>query len=106
MHFADQSGNDVRTARVKVIFRPVQIYRQQIDAIEIVLLTTPSERAEISPLIRKKPTRTISGVAIVAVMCKPHKCPHGRCTYCPESDIAPPSYTGEEPAALEHGCII
>jgi elongator complex protein 3 len=61
---------------------------------------TPSERAEISPLIRKKPTRTISGVAVVAVMCKPHKCPHGRCTYCPESEIAPPSYTGEEPAAL------
>jgi elongator complex protein 3 len=61
---------------------------------------TPNERAEISPLIRKKPTRTISGVAVVAVMCRPHKCPHGRCTYCPESEIAPPSYTGEEPAAL------
>lgn len=61
---------------------------------------TPEERTEISPLIRKKPTRTISGVAVVAVMCKPHKCPHGRCTYCPESDLAPPSYTGEEPAAL------
>ncbi len=61
---------------------------------------SPAEKAEISPLIRKKPTRTISGVAVVAVMCKPHKCPHGRCTYCPESDIAPPSYTGEEPAAL------
>ena len=42
----------------------------------------------------------MSGVAIVAVMCHPHKCPHGRCFYCPESDIAPPSYTGEEPAAL------
>jgi elongator complex protein 3 len=61
---------------------------------------TADERVKISPLIRKKPTRTISGVAVVAVMCKPHKCPHGRCTYCPESDIAPPSYTGEEPAAL------
>jgi len=33
-------------------------------------------------------------------MCHPHKCPHGRCMYCPESDVAPPSYTGEEPAAL------
>ncbi len=61
---------------------------------------TAEERSIISPIIRKKPTRTISGVAVVAVMCKPHKCPHGRCTYCPESDIAPPSYTGEEPAAL------
>ena len=61
---------------------------------------TPEERKKIVGIIRKKPTRTISGVAIVAVMCKPHKCPHGRCLYCPESEIAPPSYTGEEPAAL------
>ena len=60
----------------------------------------PDERKKIARIIQKKPTRTISGVAIVAVMCKPHKCPHGRCLYCPESDIAPPSYTGEEPAAL------
>lgn len=61
---------------------------------------TPDERKKIAAVIRKKPTRTISGVAIVAVMCKPHKCPHGRCLYCPESETAPPSYTGEEPAAL------
>lgn len=54
----------------------------------------------LRPLLMKKPTRTISGVAIVAVMCHPHKCPHGRCKYCPESSVAPPSYTGEEPAAL------
>jgi len=58
------------------------------------------EKKIVSNLLKKKPTRTISGVAIVAVMCHPHKCPHGRCLYCPESDIAPPSYTGEEPAAL------
>ena len=61
---------------------------------------SPDERKKIAGIIQKKPTRTISGVAIVAVMCKPHKCPHGRCLYCPESEIAPPSYTGEEPAAL------
>jgi elongator complex protein 3 len=54
----------------------------------------------LRPLLMKKPTRTISGVAIVAIMCHPHKCPHGRCKYCPESSVAPPSYTGEEPAAL------
>jgi len=67
---------------------------------DILENATPDERKIIAAVIRKKPTRTISGVAIVAVMCKPHKCPHGRCLYCPESDIAPPSYTGEEPAAL------
>ncbi len=60
----------------------------------------PNEIELLRPILMKKPSRTISGVAIVAVMCSPHKCPHGRCKYCPESSIAPPSYTGEEPAAL------
>jgi elongator complex protein 3 len=66
----------------------------------ILANATPEERLKIAPVIKKKPTRTISGVAVVAVMCRPHKCPHGRCLYCPESSKAPPSYTGEEPAAL------
>ena len=67
---------------------------------QILEKATREERFLIAPIIKKKPTRTLSGVAIVAVMCKPHECPHGRCTYCPESEKAPPSYTGEEPAAL------
>ena len=67
---------------------------------DILEYASPEEKEIVSGVLKKKPTRTMSGVAIVAVMCHPHKCPHGRCFYCPESDIAPPSYTGEEPAAL------
>ncbi|SDA37448.1 tRNA uridine(34) 5-carboxymethylaminomethyl modification radical SAM/GNAT enzyme Elp3 [Methanobrevibacter millerae] len=67
---------------------------------DILEYASPDEKELVSDTLKKKPTRTKSGVAIVAVMCHPHKCPHGRCMYCPESDIAPPSYTGEEPAAL------
>ncbi|MBE6509563.1 MAG: tRNA uridine(34) 5-carboxymethylaminomethyl modification radical SAM/GNAT enzyme Elp3 [Methanobrevibacter sp.] len=67
---------------------------------DILEFAKPEEKEIVSEILKKKPTRTMSGVAIVAVMCHPHKCPHGRCFYCPESDIAPPSYTGEEPAAL------
>ena len=67
---------------------------------DILEYATDEEKELVSDTLKKKPTRTKSGVAIVAVMCHPHKCPHGRCLYCPESDIAPPSYTGEEPAAL------
>lgn len=67
---------------------------------KILQYAKPDELEKLRPLLMKKPTRTISGVAIVAVMCHPHKCPHGRCKYCPESSVAPPSYTGEEPAAL------
>lgn len=50
----------------------------------------------------RKPTRTLSGVAVVAVMTSPAACPHGRCTYCPGGlpRGTPQSYTGEEPSAL------
>lgn len=49
--------------------------------------------------IQTKPSRTISGVAPVAVMTKPIKCPHGRCTICPTIKNIPQSYTGKEPAS-------
>lgn len=47
----------------------------------------------------KKPTRTISGVAPVAVMVPPRACPHGACLFCPTLN-APQSYTPESPAVL------
>ncbi len=56
----------------------------------------------IEPILQIKPVRTISGVAVVAVMTSPHDCPHGKCFYCPggvEKGTAQ-SYTGREPAAL------
>jgi elongator complex protein 3 len=49
---------------------------------------------------KRKPVRTISGVAVVAVMTSPYPCPHGRCIMCPRGDNAPQSYTGNEPAAM------
>jgi len=56
-------------------------------------------------ILRKKPMRTISGVAIVAVMTSPEECPHGRCIPCPGGPESgtPQSYTGHEPAALRAG---
>jgi|APSaa5957512622_1039677.scaffolds.fasta_scaffold00033_71 elongator complex protein 3 len=47
----------------------------------------------------KKPTKTISGVAPLAVMLPPRKCEHGACLYCPSLN-APQSYTPESPAVL------
>ena len=51
-------------------------------------------------LLRIKPTKTASGVAVIAVMPKPYECPHGRCSYCPGGIEfnTPLSYTGTEPA--------
>ncbi|MDI6916540.1 MAG: tRNA uridine(34) 5-carboxymethylaminomethyl modification radical SAM/GNAT enzyme Elp3 [Thermoplasmatales archaeon] len=59
----------------------------------------------LEPVLRMKPVRTISGVAVVAVMSSPAECPHGKCSYCPggvEYGSAQ-SYTGKEPAALRAG---
>lgn len=62
----------------------------------------PDAQARWAGAIRRRPTRTLSGVAIVAVMTAPAACPHGRCTYCPGGPTrrTPQSYTGEEPSAL------
>ncbi len=58
-------------------------------------------KLKIGKYLRRKPTRTLSGVAPVAIMTSPYGCPHGTCTYCPggpEFGTAQ-SYTGHEPAA-------
>ena len=59
----------------------------------------------LTRLLQIKRTRTISGVAPVAVMTSPAPCPHGRCICCPGGveNGTPQSYTGHEPAALRGG---
>lgn len=46
--------------------------------------------------LRRKPTRTISGVAPVSVLTPPHPC-QGSCIYCPSVAEAPKSYLPDEP---------
>jgi elongator complex protein 3 len=62
----------------------------------------PEEQLRYAGAVRRKPSRSLSGVAVVAVMTAPARCPHGRCTYCPGGveNASPQSYTGEEPSAL------
>jgi elongator complex protein 3 len=69
---------------------------------EILQLLDQSEKDKLIHILRRKPTRAISGVNVIAVMTKPTECPHGRCAFCPggpEND-SPQSYTGHEPAAM------
>lgn len=72
-----------------------------------ILNVTPVEHRHV---LKSKPVRTASGVAIVAVMSKPHRCPHialtgNICVYCPggpDSDFeySTQSYTGYEPTSM------
>ena len=67
-------------------------------------------RAKLWPFLKTKPVRTASGVAVVAVMSKPHRCPHiaytgNVCVYCPggpDSDFeySTQAYTGYEPTSM------
>ena len=56
-------------------------------------------------LLTIKPMRTMSGVAVIAIMTQPISCRHGRCTYCPGGvnshfGTVTQSYTGNEPASM------
>ena len=69
---------------------------------EILSMADESEFARLKRILIKKPVKTASGVAVVALMPKPYACPHGRCTYCPGGIKynSPNSYTGNEPSTI------
>ena len=69
---------------------------------EILSMAKESEFGKLRKVLLKKPAKTASGVAVVALMPKPYACPHGRCTYCPGGVEfnSPNSYTGNEPSTL------
>ncbi len=68
---------------------------------DILGAALPEERERLKMLVRK-PTRTLSGVAVIAAMTSPARCPHGICIPCPGGicNSSPQSYTGREPAAM------
>jgi len=47
----------------------------------------------------RKPSKILAGVTPIAVMCKPRKCKHGTCLYCPSLNV-PQSYTPRSPPVL------
>jgi len=70
---------------------------------DLIAVLTPAESKKLLPIIKRKATRTISGVTVIAVMTKPYPCPQPEpCAYCPGGPAvgSPQSYTGYEPAAL------
>lgn len=75
-----------------------------------VITCIPSEYQDLISSLKVKPIRTASGVAVVAVMCIPHRCPHialtgNICVYCPGGpdssfEYSTQSYTGYEPTSM------
>jgi elongator complex protein 3 len=66
----------------------------------ILSYTTPVERKLLLPYLKTKSMRTLSGIAVVAVMMRPYPCPNRSCIYCPTFADIPKSYTGHEPSTM------
>ncbi|CAL9732674.1 elongator complex protein 3 [Monosporozyma unispora] len=84
--------------------------KQQPRLTDIINSIPDQHKKYLLPKLKAKPVRTASGIAVVAVMCKPHRCPHiaytgNICVYCPggpDSDFeySTQSYTGYEPTSM------
>jgi len=92
-----------KLARIKINLCKKYNVKEIPTDIKILLHATPQDIDKLS--LVTKPTRTISGVAVVAIMSYPFSCPHGKCIVCPGGPASPfgdipQSYTGKEPATM------
>ena len=93
--------NDI--ARIKNQIAAKYHLARMLSNAELINGLKSEERNQLLPILQRKITRTISGVAIIAVMTEPMPCPQPEpCAYCPGGPMqgVPQSYTGYEPAAM------
>lgn len=107
---AQKEQKDVNLNSVKCQISSKYGLSSQPKIVDIIAAMPPEYKKVLLPKLKAKPVRTASGIAVVAVMCKPHRCPHinmtgNICVYCPggpDSDFeySTQSYTGYEPTSM------
>jgi elongator complex protein 3 len=107
---AISEGRDVNLTKLKCDISQKYGLESQPRLVDIISCVPHEHKQVLLPKLRAKPIRTASGIAVVAVMCKPHRCPHinmtgNICVYCPggpDSDFeySTQSYTGYEPTSM------
>ncbi|KAJ2852131.1 Elongator subunit [Coemansia brasiliensis] len=103
-------GEKVNLNELKAKYARLNQLSTQPRLVDIIAAIPEEHKKELLPKLKAKPVRTASGIAVVAVMCKPHRCPHiamtgNICVYCPggpDSDFeySTQSYTGYEPTSM------
>jgi len=93
-----------RITNVKGKFCKKYDFSKVIKNATILHFASESEQNKINKLLKRKSTRSISGVSVIAIMTKPLPCP-GNCIYCPGQESQPgekvaQSYTGREPSSM------
>lgn len=107
---AHEQNKDIDLNRVKCKISSKYGLPSQPRLVDIIAAVPQQYKKILVPKLKAKPIRTASGIAVVAVMCKPHRCPHiamtgNICVYCPggpDSDFeySTQSYTGYEPTSM------
>ena len=107
---AHKEGKDVNLNKTKTKLASKYGLETSPRLVDIIAAVPGEYKKVLVPKLRAKPVRTASGIAVVAVMCKPHRCPHinftgNICVYCPggpDSDFeySTQSYTGYEPTSM------
>lgn len=107
---AHQDGKDANLNKIKRRLSSKYELETSPRLVDIIAAVPQKYKKVLVPKLRAKPVRTASGIAVVAVMCKPHRCPHinftgNICVYCPggpDSDFeySTQSYTGYEPTSM------
>uniref|UniRef100_A0A8C4QC90 Elongator complex protein 3 n=1 Tax=Eptatretus burgeri TaxID=7764 RepID=A0A8C4QC90_EPTBU len=107
---AHEQKKDVNLNSIKAKTASKYRLSSQPRLVDIIAAVPQQYRKVLLPKLKAKPVRTASGIAVVAVMCKPHRCPHitftgNICVYCPggpDSDFeySTQSYTGYEPTSM------
>lgn len=105
-----QAGKEFNLGGIKSRMAAKHKLSTQPKLVDIIAAIPEMHRENLLPLVKAKPVRTASGIAVVAVMCKPHRCPHiamtgNICVYCPggpDSDFeySTQAYTGYEPTSM------
>ncbi|XP_040568134.1 elongator complex protein 3 [Lepeophtheirus salmonis] len=107
---ANDEGKDVNLNRMKNQISSKYQLSTTPRLVDIISAVPLEYKKTLLPKLKAKPVRTASGIAVVALMCKPHRCPHismtgNICVYCPggpDSDFeySTQSYTGYEPTSM------
>jgi len=101
MRIPSPSRDDVNRAKMQTAAK-YQLGKVPSNS-DLISMLKAEEKRQLLPFLRRKATRTISGVTVIAVMTKPYPCPQPEpCAYCPGGPPfgVPQSYTGFEPAAM------
>lgn len=83
-------------------------YNNVVKNATILNYASDDEKKIITQILKRRSTRSLSGVSVIAIMTKPLPCP-GTCIFCPGPTSQPghkvaQSYTGREPAAMRSIC--